>query len=73
MKLNWALFCSSACVSGTAAVAQTGISELESRVLSGDLSPKAAIIEYCKGRLWTKPKMHFVRAPKRPCACLSSD
>jgi len=64
MKLNRAIACSAACVTSMAAVAQTNVSELETRVLSGDLSPEAAIIEYCEGDTLDKTQDAFCACPE---------
>lgn len=55
--------CVVACVSSGVAVAQTDVADLEARVLSGDLSPAAAIFEYCMGESLDKTQDAFCSSP----------
>ncbi|WP_339761976.1 hypothetical protein [uncultured Hoeflea sp.] len=63
MKLTLVLACSGACVSGLAAAAGLETSDLETRVLSGELTPESAIIEYCKGETLDKTQDAFCSSP----------
>lgn len=68
MKLGWALArladCLAACLISLPAFAQSDVSELEKRVLSGDLSPEDAIIEYCEGNTGDKTQDAFCSCPE---------
>ena len=63
MKLAVALVCSGACVSSMVAAAGLDATDLETRVLSGEVTPEAAIIEYCKGETLNKIQDAFCSSP----------
>lgn len=48
MKATLALACSGACVTSMVAAAGLNVTELEARVLAGEVTPETAIMEYCK-------------------------
>ncbi len=64
MKLNRAVACLAACLTSMAAAAQTDVSELEARVLTGELSPEVAIAEYCEGDTLDKTQDAFCSCPE---------
>lgn len=70
MKPGWALAGLAACVTGMPAVAQSDVTELadvtelEQRVLSGELSPEAAISAYCEGDSRDKTQDAFCACPE---------
>ncbi|PHR22081.1 MAG: hypothetical protein COA37_12430 [Hoeflea sp.] len=76
MKPGWALAGLAACVTGMPALAQSDateradvtalvdVTELEQRVLSGELSPEAAISAYCEGDSRDKTQDAFCACPE---------
>ena len=63
MKLISALACSGVCVSGLVFAAQLDVTELEDRVLSGEVTPQAAIMEYCGDETLDKTQDAFCSCP----------
>lgn len=63
MKLTLVLACSGVCVSSMVSAAGLDATELETRVLSGGVTPEAAIIEYCKGETLDKTQDAFCSSP----------
>lgn len=64
MKPRLVLLSSVAWITSIAAVAQTGVQELETRVLSGKLSAEAAISEYCSQESSGKSQDAFCSCPE---------
>lgn len=70
MKPGWALAGLAACVTGLPALAQSDVTELadvtelEQRVLSGEMSPEAAINAYCEGESRDKTQDAFCACPE---------
>lgn len=64
MKPGWALAGLAACVTGMPALAQSDVAELEKRVLSGEMSPEAAISVYCEGESRDKSQDAFCACPE---------
>lgn len=63
MKLPLVLACSGACVSTLVAAAGLEATDLETRLLSGEVTPETAIIEYCKGETLDKTQDAFCSSP----------
>ena len=64
MKPGWALAGLAACVTGMPALAQSDVAELERRVLSGEMSPEAAVSVYCEGESRDKSQDAFCACPE---------
>ena len=64
MKLSWALVGLAACVTSMPVLAQSDVSELERRVLSGELTPQDAISGYCGGDTRDKTQDAFCSCPE---------
>ena len=66
MRLALALACGLASTASTASAglaAGPDVAELETLVLSGELTPKAAIAEYCRGETADKTQDAFCSSP----------
>jgi len=58
-----ALACSGACVSSLVFAAELDVTELEARVLSGEVTPEAVIAEYCEGDSMNMAQDAFCACP----------
>ena len=64
MNVSLTLACSGACITSMVAAAGLDATELEARVLSGEVTPEAAIIEYCKGETGGMTQDAFCSCPE---------